>query len=80
LISRRGDRTAQGYEVSFGVMHLAHHLLTRELWGLLQRPSPSGLPSRVISHASAAFMTGEFKSLLIGDGTGDLHGEVRPQP
>ena len=69
-------RTVQGFELSFGVMHLAHHLLTRELWSLLQRPSPSALPARVVSHASAAFMTGDFSSLLAGDGAGDLRGEV----
>ena len=75
-LSRPG-RTAQGFEPSFGVMHLAHHLLTRELWELLQRPSPSGLPTqaRVISHASAAFMTGDLSSILAGDGEGDLRGE-----
>lgn len=76
LIAEKGARTLQGFETSFGVMHLAHHLLTRELWGLLRRPSPSGLPARVISHASAAFISGEFRSLLVGDGAGDLRGEA----
>lgn len=72
-----GARTAQGFEESFGVIHLAHFLLTRELWSLLQRPHPSSdKPARVISHASAAYMTANFASLLQGDGEADLRGEV----
>jgi len=76
FLGKHGARTAQGIELSFGVMHLSHFLLTRELWHLIQRPHPAGLPARVVSHASAAFMAGEFKSLLVGDGMGDVHGEV----
>jgi NAD(P)-dependent dehydrogenase (short-subunit alcohol dehydrogenase family) len=71
-------RTAQGFEPSLGVMHLAHHLLTRELWGLLQARSPGGRfeRARVISHASAAFITGDLSSLLVGDGAADVRGEA----
>lgn len=75
LLTPHGSRTAQGFEASFGVIHLAHHLLTRELWPLLQVPHPAKLPARVISHASAAYMTGAFPSLLHGDGESDLRGE-----
>ena len=78
LLTDHGQRTAQGLEASFGVIHLGHHLLTRELWPLLQTPHPAMLPARVISHASAAFMTAghTLSSLLTGDGESDLRGEV----
>jgi NAD(P)-dependent dehydrogenase (short-subunit alcohol dehydrogenase family) len=77
MIAPPGQRSAQGLELSFQVMHLAHFFLTRELWPLLQKPHPSGTPARVINHASAAFMGGRFhSSLFLGDGEGDLRGEV----
>ena len=31
--------------------------------------------ARVISHASAAFMTGDLSSILVGDGAADVRGE-----
>ena len=39
LLTDHGQRTAQGLEASFGVIHLGHHLLTRELWPLLVEAS-----------------------------------------
>ena len=72
-----GARTVQGLEASFGSFYLGHYLLTRELWSLLQAAHPGAWkPARVVNHASAAFMTADFRSLLEGDGEADLRGEV----
>jgi len=77
LITFPNLRTKQGFSMSFGVMHLGHFLLTRELWPLLQQAHPRGIAARVVNHASAAMMGGRFhESLFVGDGEGDLRGEI----
>jgi len=51
VILRRRQTTADGFEMTFGVNHLGHFLLTNLLQDLLER----GAPSRVVVVASEAY-------------------------
>lgn len=92
IIAPTGERTKQGLEASFGVMHIGHFALTKWLIPLLVEPleipvstsseepsSPHPFQSgaRVINVASEAFLFGKFDlSLMQAGGTGDLSGEI----
>ena len=78
LIAPAGQRTKQGLESSFGVMHIGHFALTKWLQDLLRRPiQGDDRAARVVAISSAAHLVGDFDdSLLRGDGEGDLRGEV----
>lgn len=85
LMAPPGARTAQGYEASFGIMHLGHAALTRWLADLMIRPVSSDImnslsipvASRIVFVGSLTFAMGSFdESFLSYDGTGDLSGEI----
>lgn len=83
VVNDVGSLSAQGFELGFGVMHLGHFLLTRELWPLLATPSDhTKLPARVVNHASAAMQLGYFHNSFFDSqddrtkGEGDLRGEI----
>lgn len=67
-----GHRTAEGFEIHWGTMHLGHFLLTRLL---LPRLTAGDGEARIVNHASIA-MTGGTVDYLDGDGRSDLRGEV----
>mmetsp|Transcript_5067 Transcript_5067/g.5191 ORF Transcript_5067/g.5191 Transcript_5067/m.5191 type:complete len:500 (+) Transcript_5067:123-1622(+) len=92
VISQVGERTKQGLEAAFGVMHIGHFALTKWLMPFLLEPlvtpvatsteehsSPHPFQSgaRVVNLASEAYMFGKFDiSLMHAEGTGDLAGEM----
>lgn len=83
LIPNPSERTAQGLEAAFGVMHVGNVALTKWLLKslLVQPPNlPSGSEisaSRVLYVGSSAYLMGSFhSSLLSGAGNGDLNGEI----
>ena len=51
VVLRRRQTTGDGFEMTFGVNHLGHFLLTELLHDLLER----GAPSRVVVVASEAY-------------------------
>ena len=66
VINDGSARTAEGYELSFGVNHLGHFLLTN----LLLEKLKSSAPSRVINVSSDAYQLGR---LDFDDG---IHGNI----
>ena len=56
VINDGSARTAEGYELSFGVNHLGHFLLTNLLLAKLQSSSPS----RIINVSSDAYQLGRL--------------------
>jgi NAD(P)-dependent dehydrogenase (short-subunit alcohol dehydrogenase family) len=77
LVGPPGRRTKQGLEENFGVMHVGHFLLSQLLLPALQMPHPHGTPSRIVNHASAAMYGGYLhESLFVGNGEGDMRGEI----
>ena len=87
LLASPGDRTVQGLEKSFGVMHIGHFALTKWLLKLMLKPLPStnGLQltstgansARIVTVASDAMLIGNFDpSFMVGSGVGDLNCEV----
>lgn len=98
LLSGPGERTVQGYESMFGVMHLGHFALTKWMMPLLLKVEPAvhtegetvdvvsnttslvydyQTTARIINIASQSYASGSFDaSLMIDDGTGDMHGEI----
>eukprot|EP01035_Chromulina_nebulosa_P017278 gene17278-22812_t len=82
LVPQEGARTVQGLETSFGVMHLGHFALTKWLLELMQKPLPKQLlnvphSSRVVYVGSEAYLHGKLPdSMMYGNGSGDLRGEI----
>jgi NAD(P)-dependent dehydrogenase (short-subunit alcohol dehydrogenase family) len=85
LVPKKGERTAQGFEVGFGVMHIGHFALTKYLMPLLltpivedRLPHPFKSGARVVNVGSETFLLGSFdESLMESDfGLGDLFGEI----
>jgi len=84
MLATPGDRTAQGLEKSFGVMHVGHFALTKWLLKLMLKPLPSSNgqqqsanSARIITVASDAMLVGSFDpSFMVGSGVGDLSCEV----
>ena len=88
LLATPGDRTGQGLEKSFGVMHIGHFALTKWLLKLMLKPLPStsgqqqqqqmsANSARIVTVASDAMLMGNFdSSFMVGSGGGDLSCEV----
>eukprot|EP00299_Pterocystis_sp_00344_P018284 c9133_g1_i1.p1 GENE.c9133_g1_i1~~c9133_g1_i1.p1 ORF type:complete len:446 (-),score=125.48 c9133_g1_i1:23-1174(-) len=74
LVSPPKQRTVEGFEKGYGVMHLGHFLLTNQVLDLLQSTTGGPEPSRVVHHSSAAFLgLSHIRSLTTAF---DLRGEV----
>jgi NAD(P)-dependent dehydrogenase (short-subunit alcohol dehydrogenase family) len=56
--------SADGHELRFAVNHLAGHLLTHRLLGLLERSAPA----RIVNVASAGQMPIDFENVMLEDG------------
>jgi NAD(P)-dependent dehydrogenase (short-subunit alcohol dehydrogenase family) len=70
-------RTADGYELQFGVNHLAQFALVQRLQGALKNAATAGAPARVVTVSSLAhFAFGEKYGISFDD----LHGAVRYSP
>ncbi|XP_022085672.1 retinol dehydrogenase 11-like [Acanthaster planci] len=72
VINDGSTKTAEGYELSFGVNHLGHFLLTNLLLAKLKSSSPS----RVITVSSDAYQLGRL-GFLDGEELGANEGRVK---